>query len=92
MPEAESSSVNGRLKTTVPVIPDTPVGHFRLNLFGGKKGYLVNTRDLCSAPAVSKIEITGQNGRTVTRQVRTKTACGSGKGAQKRRHSRSRHS
>jgi len=84
--------VNGRLKTTVPVVPDTPVGHFRLNLFGGRKGYLVNTRNLCSSPAVSKIEITGQNGRTVTRRVPTKTACGNKKGARKSRHRRSRRS
>jgi hypothetical protein len=92
MPEAESSSVNGRLKTTVPVVPDAPVGHFRLDLYGGAKGYIVNTRNLCSSPAVSKIAITGQNGRTVTRRARTKAACGNGKGARKRRHHRSRHS
>ena len=50
MPEAESASVKGgHLKTVVPVVPDAPIGHFRLNLFGGKKGYLVNTRDLCAS-------------------------------------------
>ena len=27
----------GHLKTTVPVVPDAPIGHFRLNLFGGKQ-------------------------------------------------------
>ncbi len=89
MPEAESSSVKGRLKTIVPVVPDTPVGHFRLNLFGGGKGYIVNTRDLCGAPAVSKIVITGQNGRKVTRRVPTKTACGNKKESQGARHHRS---
>ena len=90
MPEAESSSVNGRLKTIVPVVPDTPVGHFRLNLFGGKKGYLVNTRNLCSSPAVSKIVLTGQNGRTVTRRVATKTACQNKRGARRNPHRGSR--
>ena len=48
MPEAESSSVKGgHLKTVVPVVPDAPIGHFQLKLFGGKTGYLVNTRSLC---------------------------------------------
>ncbi len=50
MPEAESSSVrNGHLKTVVPVVPDAPIGHFRLNLRGGKQGYLINTQSLCAA-------------------------------------------
>lgn len=76
MPEGESSSVhNGQLKTTVPVIPDAPVGHFRLTLFGGSRGYLANTRDLCSSPAVSTIEYAGQNGRRFSQKVKAKTAC-----------------
>jgi hypothetical protein len=76
MPEAESSSVNGRLTTTVPTIPDAPVGHFRLNLFGGKQGYLINTRDLCKSAASSLIEYTGQNGKRVSQKASVKTRCG----------------
>jgi hypothetical protein len=77
MPEAESSSVNGgHLKTVVPVVPDAPIGHFRLNLFGGKKGYLVNTRDLCASPAVVNVQFAGQNGERVNQRVETKTTCG----------------
>ena len=76
MPEAESSSVQGgRLKTVVPVVPDAPIGHFRFTLFGGAQGYLSNTQNLCSAPTVSTIEFTGQNGKTMTQQVKTKTDC-----------------
>jgi hypothetical protein len=85
MPQAESSSVeHGRLKTTVPVVPDAPIGHFRLSLFGGRQGYLVNTRNLCSSPAVTTVEYTGQNGKTLTQQATTKTACGKGKERRKR--------
>ena len=76
MPEAESSSVqDGRLKTVVPVIPDAPIGHFRFTLFGGAQGYLSNTESLCSAPNLSTIEFNAQNGKTLTQQVKTKTAC-----------------
>jgi hypothetical protein len=79
MPEAESSSVrNGHLKTVVPVVPDAPIGHFRLDLFGGKKGYIVNTRSLCKAPPVVAVKFVGQNGKNVTRKVKTKTACAGG--------------
>jgi len=76
VPEAESSSVKGgHLKTVVPVVPDAPVGHFSLTLFGGGKGYITNTRSLCAAKAVSLIEFAGQNGKSVTRRVAARTAC-----------------
>jgi hypothetical protein len=82
MPQAESRSVNnGSLRTTVPVIPDAPVGHFRLTLLGGKKGYLVNTRDLCAAPTTTGIAFVGQNGKRARQSVVTKSPCGKkGKG------------
>jgi hypothetical protein len=86
MPEAESSSVNGgRLRTVVPVVPDAPIGHFRLNLFGGNQGYIVNTRSLCASPAMVGIEYAGQNGKTLKQRVKTKTACGNGRASKRRR-------
>jgi len=76
IPEAISSSVQGgHLKTVVPVVPDAPIGHFRLTLFGGKQGYLSNTRDLCGTAPLSTVEFTGQNGKRLTQKVRAKTAC-----------------
>ena len=84
MPEAESSSVKGgHLRTVVPVVPDAPIGHFRLKLFGGKKGYLVNTRDLCASASQTTVEYTAQNGKKLTEQVSTKTACGAGKSSKR---------
>ena len=50
VPQAESFSKNGQLTTVVPVIPDAPIGYFKLDLLGGKQGYLVNTRSLCASP------------------------------------------
>ena len=39
MPEGESTTVNGgELKTTIPTVPDVPIGHFRLTLYGGRAG------------------------------------------------------
>jgi hypothetical protein len=76
IPQAESSSVNnGHLKTVVPIVPDAPIGHFRLTLYGGKRGYLVNTRNLCASAAVTKVSYTAQSGRTLTQKVPTKTPC-----------------
>lgn len=77
VPRAESSSTKaGALKTVVPTVPDAPVGKFRLTLFGGKRGYLINTRSLCAAPVVSTIEFFGQNGRKRIQKAKAKTGCG----------------
>ena len=84
MPQAESSSVNnGHLKSVVPVIPDAPVGHFRLSLFGGSKGYLVNTRDLCGGDIVAKIQYLAQNGKKLAQNPSIQTACGGSKSAKR---------
>ena len=75
-PEAESSSVNGgHLRTVVPIIPDVPIGHFRLNLFGGKQGYLINTRSLCSSASKVRVEYSAENGADLSKSIGLKTAC-----------------
>jgi hypothetical protein len=80
VPEAESSSVKGgHLKTVVPIVPDVPIGHFRLTLFGAKQGYLTNTRSLCASPSYTTIEYGAQNGKKLTQKVKTKAACGKGR-------------
>jgi hypothetical protein len=80
VPQAQSKSVNGKLTTTVSTVPDAPIGYFRLDLLGGKKGYLVNTRSLCKGDAMIRVHYKGQNGKTADQNVKTKTACGGGKG------------
>jgi hypothetical protein len=82
LPQAESASdKTGRLRTIVPVIPDVPIGHFRLSLLGGKKGYLSNTKDLCRGAGAGTIEIDflAQSGRHSKQQIRPQTPCGTAK-------------
>jgi hypothetical protein len=87
VPRADTKSVGrGQLKTTVPVVPDAPIGHFELTVFGGKAGYLVNTRDICVHRPVTKIDYTGQNGKTYAESVKVKASCG--KKSKKARHKR----
>ncbi len=85
LPRAETKSDKSRLKTTVPVVPDAAIGHFELTVFGGKSGYLVNTRDLCQNTPFVQVDYTGQNGRTLTQKVKVKTNCG-GKSSSRRTH------
>ena len=69
------------------MIPDAPIGYFKLDLLGGKQGYLVNTRSLCASPPKIVVAYTAQSGREMTQKVRTKTACGGAKGgAKSKRH------
>jgi len=76
VPRAETKSVgNGKLRTTVAVVPDAPIGHFRLLIFGGKQGYLANTRNLCRHRPVIAVAYRGQNGLRHRQRVKAKTGC-----------------
>lgn len=76
VPRAESKSVKNGLKTTVPVVPDAPIGNFVFDLAGGKTGYLTNSRDICIKPVKIKVEFTAHSGATYTQSVPVKAkAC-----------------
>jgi hypothetical protein len=80
LPRAETKTAHGgRLMTTVPVVPDAPVGHFHLLVFGGKQGYLANTRSLCVRAPMVRVGFKGQNGKSSKLTTRVKTACAAAK-------------
>jgi hypothetical protein len=86
IPQAESQTIgNGRLRTTVPVVPDVPVGHFQLTLYGKGQGYLTNTRSLC-AHASTTVQYTAQNGTTLSQTAPIKAGCGASHRRPKRHH------
>jgi hypothetical protein len=88
VPRAETTTVKGKLKTTAPVVPDAPIGHFALTIFGGKRGYLVNTRSLCTAPPTTKVEYVSQSGKRRSQTLKVKTACSQAQKRRARRHAR----
>jgi hypothetical protein len=89
IPQAESSSVKGGfLKTVVPLVPDAPIGHFRLTLLGGSKGYLVNTRNLCSTRSAAAVGFVAHSGNQLTQRVPVRTACGNRRKGKRTRHVR----
>jgi hypothetical protein len=57
------SSVHERIKTVFSGVPDVPVSKFRLNMRGGKKGLLVNSRYLCARKNFSFLNFKAQNGK-----------------------------
>ena len=61
-----SSSKKAGLRTVFEGIPDAPVTKFVLTMDGGKKGLLVNSKDLCKvkkSKRVSALNMTAQNGK-----------------------------
>jgi hypothetical protein len=87
IPQGESEHTKQGLRTVVPTVPDVPIGHFQLTLFGAKQGYLSNTRNLCRHAVVASIEYRAQNGRRLTQKVAAKTACAA-KAKRPKRHRR----
>jgi hypothetical protein len=56
-------SHKGGIRASFESIPDVPVSRFILNMQGGKKGLIVNSRNLCANPSRATARLTGQNGR-----------------------------
>jgi hypothetical protein len=89
IPRGDTETVGGgRLQTTVPVVPDAPIGHFHLALLGGKQGYLINTRSLCRQNPITTVSFTAQNGKKLTQKVKTKASCGRKKAKKSKRRGR----
>jgi hypothetical protein len=84
-----NDSVNEHLRTTFDSVPDAPVSSFTLTLDGGSKGLLESNSNLCSGPQVARQQMTAQNGKRASSNLRVQTPCGS-KGRHKRRLSHAR--
>jgi hypothetical protein len=72
----KTDSVKGALRNTFELVPDAPVGTFRLQLFGGKKGLIQMSSGFCANPhAIVKLD--AYNGRTRDTSPTVKAKCGS---------------
>jgi hypothetical protein len=69
-------SAKGGIRTSFEGVPDAPVSKFVLTMRGGKRGLLVNSRDICGHPSFSKVDFGGQNGKTSRIKPRLKNECG----------------
>jgi hypothetical protein len=55
-------SKHGGIRTTFSSVPDAPVTKFVLSMKGGKKGLLVNSRNICLKAGKATVKMIGQNG------------------------------
>ncbi|HWM63043.1 MAG TPA: hypothetical protein VNP96_03540 [Solirubrobacterales bacterium] len=59
---ARIDSIKGGIRATFPSVPDAPISKVVVNMQGGKKGLIVNSRDLCAGPSRANLDFSAQNG------------------------------
>lgn len=79
-------SFRGGIRTTFDRLPDAPVTKFLMTLPGGKKGLLINSRNLCAKPVKAIIRLKGQNGKKANSKPKLRTPCKKKHGKHKRSH------
>jgi hypothetical protein len=79
------SAPGGGLRNTFEVIPDAPISSVDIDLFGGRKGLIESSRNLCSYMPRAAVKFKGHNGKRFDPTVRMK-ASGCTKKATKRHH------
>lgn len=68
-------SVNGGIRSSFEAVPDQPVSSFTLSMQGGKKGLLVNSRDICKSVNRATAKFSGQNGKRAELRPKLQNSC-----------------
>ena len=78
-------SVNGGIRNTFDFVPDVPVSEATFTFAGGKKGLLVNSKNICKGAPKATAKFTAQNGDSLTLRPPMQAKC---KKARKAKRSR----
>jgi hypothetical protein len=81
-------TVRGGIRTSFEAVPDAPVSKFVLSMRGGKKGLLVNSRNICSRTNRAEASFEAQNGKARELRPVLRAKCPSGKKSGKRKGKR----
>ena len=74
---ARADSIGGKLRVSFPQVPDAPVSKVIVSMQGGKKGLLVNSRDLCAGkPPKALVQMGAHNGRAASLKPVLRARCG----------------
>jgi hypothetical protein len=69
-------SVHAQIRNTIEGLPDVPVTKFVLRMKGGKKGLLVNSRNLCASKVTKMtVKMTGQNSKQSESRPKLTRSC-----------------
>jgi hypothetical protein len=70
-----TDSVKGALRNTFEAVPDAPVSSFRLELFGGRRGLVELSRNLCKGRYRATVKLDAQNGKAHDTRPKVGTSC-----------------
>jgi hypothetical protein len=73
--EGRIDSHRGGLRGTFEGLPDAPVSKFTMVLDGGKRGLLVNEKNLCASPQIATARFLGQNNVGQVSKPRLQAKC-----------------
>lgn len=74
----------GGIRAFFSELPDQPIDRFVMTLFGGKRGLLVNSADICDNPPVSNVKAIGQNNIGAVFTAKLRGQCSKKKGKKAR--------
>ena len=86
--DARVDQVRGGMRASFEALPDAPASTFELTLFGGRRGLLVNSENICKAKDGASVRFIGQNSLGYAPVVRLENQCG--KKHHKKHHKRRR--
>ena len=78
----------GGIKAFFSNLPDEPVDRFQMTLYGGKRGLLVNSADICAFPPTSDVEAQGQTNLGYIFTTKLRGQCGKAKHRKKHKGGR----
>jgi len=67
---------HGGIRAFFDELPDAPIERFVLRLYGGRRGLLVNSSDICAAPPQATVKALGQNNLGRIFQTKLRGRCG----------------
>jgi hypothetical protein len=71
----KTDSIKGGIRNTFSFVPDVPFTKLTLQLQGGKKGLLQNSRNICAAINKADVNYTAHNGLTFSERPALTTKC-----------------
>ena len=74
---ARIDSIRGGIRATFPAVPDVPLSEVTVRMQGGKKGLIVNSRDLCAGKSArAEVNLLAHSERKRSLRPKLKASCG----------------
>ena len=70
-----TDSIRGGIRNSFDFVPDAPFSRLVAQLQGGRKGLLINSRDICQRPFRATVKYTAHNGRTYVDRPPLRAKC-----------------